>query len=59
MDTSQTPFRESPDYKGNTLFALNAALIVITTVIVGLRLYVRSVSNTLGVDDLLAFLGYV
>lgn len=57
---STISFKESPGYKGGQVLKLNAALIVCTTVIVFLRLYVRAfMSRALGVDDLLAFLAYV
>lgn len=51
---------ESPEYKGDKVRDLNAALIAITTVIVGLRLYTRGfLSKTLGLDDALAAVAYV
>ncbi|KAF8861251.1 hypothetical protein BDZ45DRAFT_740577 [Acephala macrosclerotiorum] len=57
--TSTINYWESPEYKGDKVRDLNAALIAITTVIVGLRLYTRGfISKTTGLDDLLAFIAY-
>ncbi|CZR56800.1 uncharacterized protein PAC_06689 [Phialocephala subalpina] len=57
--TSTINYWESPEYKGDKVRDLNAALIAITTVIVGLRLYTRGfISKTAGLDDLLAFIAY-
>jgi hypothetical protein len=54
------PFRKSPDYRGSTVLALNASLIGFTTVVIALRLYVRtSMSKTLGIDDGIAVTAYV
>jgi hypothetical protein len=54
------PFRQSPGYKGHEVLALNAALIVLTTVIMGARMYVRAfMAKGLGLDDLFAVLSYV
>ncbi|KUJ17275.1 uncharacterized protein LY89DRAFT_746789 [Mollisia scopiformis] len=56
---SAIPYWESPDYKGDKVRDLNASLIAITTVIVGLRLYTRGfVSKTFGVDDVLASIAF-
>lgn len=53
------PFSTSPDYKGHEVLALNVALIVSTTVVVGARLYVRAfMAKALGFDDLFAFLSW-
>lgn len=53
-------FKDSPGYAGDRTLHLNAALIVCTTLVVGLRLYIRAfMSKALGADDLLAFLAFV
>ena len=55
-----TDFRSTPDYKGGVLKALNATLIPITTLIFGMRIYVRVLmTKNPGLDDGLAFVAYV
>ncbi|KAF4776352.1 hypothetical protein HER10_EVM0005471 [Colletotrichum scovillei] len=52
-------FMDSPGYAGDKTLHLNIALIMCTTVVVGLRLYVRAfMSKALGPDDLLAFVAF-
>lgn len=58
--TATIDFRDSPEYKGHMVLALNASLIAVTSLIVFMRLYVRLVmSKTFGLDDVIAFLGFV
>ena len=48
------------DSKGYIIFNLNVALIVITSVIVTLRLYVRGfMTKVLGPDDFLTIISFV
>ncbi|KAK1517367.1 hypothetical protein CPAR01_16231 [Colletotrichum paranaense] len=55
--TSPLHFTESPGYAGPKILQLNIALIVCTSMIVGLRQYVRAfIAKALGLDDVLAFL---
>ncbi|KAH8588625.1 hypothetical protein B0O99DRAFT_356819 [Bisporella sp. PMI_857] len=55
-----TKFYETSDYKGETQRALNAALIAISTVFIGLRLYVRfMMTKSPGLDDAIAFIAYL
>ncbi|KAG7046722.1 hypothetical protein JMJ77_0014945 [Colletotrichum scovillei] len=60
--TAATPplhFTESPGYAGPKILQLNVALIVCTSIIVGLRQYVRAfIAKALGLDDVLAFLAW-
>ncbi|KAF9876524.1 hypothetical protein CkaCkLH20_05932 [Colletotrichum karsti] len=52
-------FMDSPEYAGDKVLQVNIALIVCTSFIVGLRLYVRAfMAKALGLDDLLAFLAW-
>jgi hypothetical protein len=54
------PYWETPDYKGHKIRDVNAALIAITTVIVGARLFTRKfISKSFGLDDGLALLALV
>lgn len=51
---------QAEDSKGYIMLNLNIALIVITSVIMSLRLYVRGVMiHALWWDDLLAFIAWV
>ncbi|KAK1658646.1 hypothetical protein BDP55DRAFT_681794 [Colletotrichum godetiae] len=52
-------FMDSPEYAGDKTLHLNIALIICTTIVVGIRLYVRAfMAKALGLDDLLAFLAF-
>lgn len=53
-------FQNTPDYHGYTEINLNAALIGLTTLFFGTRIYVRAVmTKTLGLDDAVAAIAYV
>lgn len=55
-----TDFRSTPDYKGGIHKAVNAALIPITSLIFGTRIYVRVfMMKNAGLDDGLALAAYV
>lgn len=52
-------FRETPDYRGNTVLIANAVLVGFTVVVFGARIYARSfMTKNLGADDLIAFLAF-
>ncbi|KAL2874972.1 hypothetical protein SGCOL_009815 [Colletotrichum sp. CLE4] len=52
-------FMDSPEYAGDKTLHLDIALIICTTIVVGIRLYVRAfMAKALGLDDLLAFLAF-
>jgi len=51
--------RATPGYKGDTQVGLNAALIAVTTLVVGLRLYARLyMLRKGGLDDVFAVLAF-
>ncbi|ELQ39092.1 hypothetical protein OOU_Y34scaffold00514g9 [Pyricularia oryzae Y34] len=53
------PFRESPGYNGHTPLILNSVFIVLTTIVVTSRLFVRAfMTKALGIDDLMCFLAF-
>jgi hypothetical protein len=53
-------FQDTPDYHGYTEINLNAALIGLTTLFFGTRIYVRAfMTKTLGLDDAFASVAYL
>ncbi|KAI6369164.1 hypothetical protein MCOR25_004517 [Pyricularia grisea] len=61
-DPSSQPtvlLKESPGYNGRTTLILNSIIIVLTTVVVMARLFVRAfMTKALGLDDLMCFLAF-
>lgn len=59
-DRSKNPEPFSPESRRGDIIAVNVALLTLTTVIVALRFYTRTVVlNTLGLDDWLVLLSLI
>lgn len=53
-------FWDTSDYKGNVIRASDVVLMVVSTIVIILRLYVRHfMTKSLSWDDLIAFFAYV